>query len=105
MPKRIDTTGMTDSNFAGAVAERSNLEVGALIATGTCVAAPSAVVLGSLQTTFVVGGVAATVCAVGAHRVANGEELWPFGKKDDEKKAEKKADDKSTDSDSRVRVS
>lgn len=95
MPKRINTTGMTASNSSGAVAERSNLEVGALIATGACVAAPSAVVLGSLQTTFVVGGAAATVCAVGAHRVANGEELWPFGKKDDEKKAEKSSDSAS----------
>ena len=93
MPIRKDYSGRSHEASLGAVPERSNLEVGALIATGACVAAPSAVVLGSLQTTFVVGGAAATVCAVGAHRVANGEELWPFGKKDDEKKAEKKSSD------------
>ena len=98
MPKRVITSDDKLGPSLGAVPERSNLEIGALIATGACVAAPSAVVLGSLQTTFVVGGAAATVCAVGAHRVANGEELWPFGKKDDEKKAEKKSSDSDSDS-------
>jgi hypothetical protein len=82
MPIRKDLSSRTHELSLGATPERSNLEVGALIATGVCVAAPSAVVLGSLQTTFVVGGAAATACAVGAHRVSNGKELWPFGKEE-----------------------
>ena len=82
MPKRVITSDAKLRASRGAVPERSNLEIGAFIATGACIAAPSAVVLGSLQTTFVVGGAAATACAVGAHRVANGKELWPFGEKE-----------------------
>ena len=72
----------SDGRGAGATDEMTPLEIGVFIATGACVAAPSAVVLGSLQTTFVVGGTAATVLAVGAHRVANGHEIWPFGSKE-----------------------
>ena len=34
-------------------------------------------VLGSLQTTFVVGGITATVSAVAAHRINNGETPFP----------------------------
>ena len=81
----------------GATAEINGPTIGALVATGACVAAPTAVVLGSLQTTFVVGGAVASVCAVGAHRVANDKPLIPdFGKKDEEKKSDsKKAEPKA----------
>ena len=73
----------------GATPENNGLTTGALVATGVCVAAPTAVVLGSLQTTFVVGGAAATACAYGAHRVNNGKPAWPFGDKEEPKEGEK----------------
>ena len=96
MAKRGNTLGMTEKTPLGATPDNNGLTTGALVATGVCVAAPTAVVLGSLQTTFVVGGAAATACAYGAHRVANGEPAWPFGDKDkksDKKKEEVKSSD------------
>ena len=88
MPKRIDTTGRADAGRLGANPDNNGLTTGALVATGVCVAAPTAVVLGSLQTTFVVGGAAATACAYGAHRVNNGKPAWPFGEAKEPKAGE-----------------
>ena len=92
-------------NVAGATPDNNGLTTATFIATGATIAAPTAVVLGSLKTTFVVGGVAASVCAYGAHRVSKGETAFPIFEKKDEKKKDKpeaksdeqKEDDKSDD--------
>ena len=83
MPLINSTAGEGPS--LGATKELGPWEITALVGAGACVAAPTAVVLGSLQTTFVVGGAVATAGAVAAHRVANGKDAMPdfFKKKDD----------------------
>ena len=92
MPKRMDYSGKAQEASLGAKENNSTLTTVALVAAGGCVAAPTAVVLGSLQTTFVVSGAVASAAAYGAHRVSKGEKAWPFG----DKKKEPKAGDKPT---------
>ena len=74
---------LTDNDdHRGASADNNGFTTAALVATGACVAAPTAVVLGSLQTTFVAAGAVATASAVASHRVQNGKPAWPFGPKE-----------------------
>ena len=95
MAKRVITSDNLEQGLGAVATDNKGLQVTALVATGACVAAPTAVVLGSLQTTFIVGGAVASAAAYGQHRINNGESAWPFKKEDDKKEetTSKKQDD------------
>ena len=74
---------LTDNgDHRGATADNNGFTTGALIAAGAAAAAPTAVVIGSLQATFAIAGITAAGCAYASHRVQNDKPVWPFGEKE-----------------------